>query len=411
MAIILATMPSLNAFLRGVAVVAMVAFPASSYGFADTAANPAAPHAMTLEDIEHLADVGSPQLSPDGKWIAYTVRRVDTKADKNITNLWMVSWDGTQDIPLTYEVDHSVSDPRWSPDGKYISFLSDRTGAPDVKGDQVWVLDRRGGEARQLTGVKGKLSGYEWSPDAKKLLLVIAEDPEQEAKDKEKIASEKEKPKPIVIDRYHFKQDIEGYLSTNSRPELIYLYDIAASKLDKLTTDTKFIEKSAVWSPDGTQIAYISNHDAEPDRTNNTDVFVVSAAPNSTARKLTSFPGPDGGEPAWSPDGKWIAYIQGSELKYEEYSERQLAVVASAGGEPRVVTAQFDRPVDSPVFSSDGQSVNVLAADDRSRYPAAVSIRDGSVRRLVDAAGVASGQDEKLDRLAMTWTTDAAPAE
>jgi Tol biopolymer transport system component len=102
-----------------------------------------------------------------------------------------VSWDGTQDIPLTYEVDHSVSDPGWSPDGKYISFLSDRTGAPDVKGNQVWVLDRRGGEARQLTGVKGKLSGYKWSPDAKKLLLIIAEDPEQEAKGKEKMQVKK----------------------------------------------------------------------------------------------------------------------------------------------------------------------------------------------------------------------------
>jgi dipeptidyl aminopeptidase/acylaminoacyl peptidase len=411
MTIILATMPSFSTFLGGVVVVVSLAFPASSFGFADTVANTTAPHAMTLDDIEHLLDVGSPQLSPDSKWIAYTVRRVDTKADKNITNLWMVSWDGTQDIQLTYEVDHSVSDPRWSPDGKYLSFLSDRTGAPDVKGNQVWVLDRRGGEARQLTGVKGKLSGYQWSPDAKKLLLVIAEDPEQEAKDKVKNASEKEKPKPIVIDRYHFKQDIEGYLSTNTRPELIYLYDIATGKLDKLTSDTRFRERNAVWSPDGTQIAYISNHDAEPDRTNNTDVFVVSAAPNSTARKLTSFPGPDGGEPAWSPDGKWIAYIQGSELKYAEYSQRLLAVVAAAGGEPRVLTAQFDRPVDSPVFSADGQSVGVLAADDRSRYPAAVSMRDGSIRRLVNAAGVASAQDEKLDRLAITWTTDTVPAE
>jgi dipeptidyl aminopeptidase/acylaminoacyl peptidase len=411
MTIILATMPSFSTFLGGVVVVVALAFPASSFGVANAGSNTTAPHAMTLDDIEHLLDVGSPQLSPDSKWIAYTVRRVDTKADKNITNLWMVSWDGTQDIQLTYEVDHSVSDPRWSPDGKYLSFLSDRTGGPDVKGNQIWVLDRRGGEARQLTGVKGKLSGYQWSPDAKKLLLVIAEDPEQEAKDKEKNASEKEKPKPIVIDRYHFKQDIEGYLSTNTRTELIYLYDIATGKLDKLTTDTKFRERNAVWSPDGTQIAYISNHDAEPDRTNNTDVFVVSAAPNSTARKLTSFPGPDGGEPAWSPDGKWIAYIQGSELKYAEYSQRLLAVVAAAGGEPRVLTAQFDRPVDSPVFSSDGQSVGVVAADDRSRYPAAVSMRDGSVRRLVNAAGVASAQDEKLDHLAMTWTTDAAPAE
>ena len=164
--------------------------------------------------------------------------RIDTTADKRITDLWMVSWDGAQDIRLTYGVDTSVSNPRWSPDGKYISFLAERPGAPKVKGSQVWVLDRRGGEARQLTEVKGNLSAYEWSPDSKKLLLTIAEDVEAEAKEKEaKEDKDKEKPKPIVIDRYRFKKDIEGYISTNSRPDLLYLYDIESKKLDKLTTD------------------------------------------------------------------------------------------------------------------------------------------------------------------------------
>jgi dipeptidyl aminopeptidase/acylaminoacyl peptidase len=415
--ITLARMPRLRKFLGpGIAAIVLTLACSSSalsgVPYSDApATNPPSPRAMNLDDLEHLLEVNNPQLSPDGKWIAYTVGRVDTKADKNVADLWMVSWDGAQDIQLTYGVDNSVSNPRWSPDGKYLSFLSERPGATNVKGSQVWLLDRRGGEARQLTSVKGKLSGYEWSPDAKKLLLIIAEDPDQEARDKEKGESEKEKPKPIVIDRYHFKQDMEGYLSTNTRPELIYLYDVATGKLDKLTTDTKFREQNAAWSPDGTQIAYISNHDADPDRTNNTDVFVVMAVPNSAARKLTNFPGPDDGQPAWSPDSKLVAYIHGSEPKYQEYNQRQLAVVAAAGGEPRVISGQFDRPVANPVFSPDGQSITVLAADDRSRYPATVSIGDGSVKRLVDSAGLASAQDEKLDHLTIAWTTDAAPAE
>jgi hypothetical protein len=122
-------MPSFRTFLGAVIALAGLAFPASSFGFADTAASPVARHAMTPDDIEHLLDVGDPELSPDGKWIAYTVRRVDTKADKNITNLWMVSWDGTQDIQLTYEVDHSVSDPRWSPEGSYFFSLRSYRGS------------------------------------------------------------------------------------------------------------------------------------------------------------------------------------------------------------------------------------------------------------------------------------------
>jgi dipeptidyl aminopeptidase/acylaminoacyl peptidase len=366
---------------------------------------------MNLDDADRLVAVGGPQVSPDGKWVLYTVSKIDTVADKRVTDLWMVSWDGAQDIQLTYGVDTSVSAPRWSPDGKYISFLSERPGAPKVKGSQVWVLDRRGGEARQLTEVKGNLSAYEWAPDAKRLLLTITEDPEADAKDKEKDDKSKEKPKPIVIERYHFKQDVEGYLSTNSRPSLLYLYNIDSKKLDKLTTDKTFEEEDAVWSPDGSQIAYVSNHDPDPDRSINTDIFVVASTPNSASRKLTNFPGPDQGRPAWSPDGKLIAYVHGSEPKYWEYSRRQLAIVPAAGGEPRILTAKFDRPVGDPVFAPDGQSITVLVADDRSQYPASVALRDGNVQRLVELPGAASSQDESEGHEALLWTTDIAPSE
>jgi dipeptidyl aminopeptidase/acylaminoacyl peptidase len=368
---------------------------------------------MNLDDLDRLVSVGSPSVSPDGKWVVYTVSTVDTTADKRITDIWMVGWDGTENIRLTYHTDSSASDPRWSPDGRYISFLSSRTGAPKVKGSQVWVLDRRGGEARQLTEVKGNLSSYEWSPDAKKLLLTIAEDPEAEAREKEDKGGgkEKDKPKPIVIDRYHFKQDVEGYLSTESRPDLLYLFDVASKKLDKLTTDKKYQEEDAAWSPDGSQIAFVSNHDPDPDRTINTDIFVVAAAPDSAARKLTTFPGPDDGRPAWSPDSKLIAYIHGSEPKYEEYSRRQLAIVAASGGDPRILTANFDRPVGEPVFAPDGQSITVLVADDRSQYPASVAVGDGSVKRLLDTPSSALAQNQKAGHTALLWSSDATPPE
>jgi dipeptidyl aminopeptidase/acylaminoacyl peptidase len=386
------------------------ALPLSAQTTTPAPAAPAGPHAMTLDDLFRLQDVGDPQVSPDGNWVAYTVSTIDTTADKRLTDIWMVNWDGSQDIRLTYATENSASTPRWSPDGKYLSFTSDRTGK--AKGSQVWVLDRRGGEAHQLTDVKNHLSSYAWSPDGKKVLLGISEDKEAaaEGKDKDK-DKEKEKPKPIVIDRYHFKQDVEGYVSTETTPTLLYLFDVDSHKLEKVTTDTKYNEQNAVWSPDGTHIAYVSNHDSDPDRTTNSDVFVVDAKTNSAPKKLTTFAGQDGGRLAWSPDSKLIAYLHGSEPKYLEYNQNKLAVVPAAGGEPRVLTEKLDRAVSSPAFTPDGQSVTVLVTDDRSEYLASVSLNDGSVKRLIDTPGSVITRNQAGGHSAIVWTTDAAPGE
>ena len=372
-----------------------------------TAQTPATPHPLTLDDIFKFQDVGDPQVSPDGQWVAYTLSRIDTDADKRLTDLWMVSWDGSQDIRLTYGVDASNS-PRWSPDSKYLSFEADRPGK--AKGTQVWVLDRRGGEARQLTEVKGHLGAYSWSPDGKKLLLNIKADDEPEKADEKKGDKDKkeEKPKPIVIDRYHFKQDIEGYLSGTNR-NLLYLYDIDTQKLDKLTNDSAHDEANAVWSPDGTKVAYVSNHDPDWDRTINTDVFIVDAKPNSAPKQLTTFKGEDGGRIAWSPDSQTIAYLQGSEPKFEEYNLNQLAIVGVDGTPPRILTAKLDRAVSQPRFSADGKSIIVLAEDDRSEYPLSIDIATGAAKRLIEEPGVAINHNEAAGRQVITWTTDSTP--
>src|SRR5947209_3060141 len=125
------------------------------------AQGPSARRPIKLDDLDRFHDVASPELSPDGKWVAYTVASIDKEGDKRDTDVWMVSWDGTQTVQLTSSPE-AESAPRWSPDGKYISFTSSRPGK--AKGNQVWVLDRRGGEARQLTGLKNfRLSEYQWS--------------------------------------------------------------------------------------------------------------------------------------------------------------------------------------------------------------------------------------------------------
>src|SRR6185295_5643383 len=137
--------------------------------------------------------------------------------DKNNAHIWMIGYDGKNDRQITFSQD-SEGSPRWSPDGKFLSFTSSRPGK--AKGNQVWLLDRMGGEAMQLTELKGRLQGYEWSPDSKRLALVVG-DPDPEADANTPGAGEPgaagpparpKAPKPIVIDRYRYKQDGQGYL-------------------------------------------------------------------------------------------------------------------------------------------------------------------------------------------------------
>jgi len=358
--------------------------------------------AITLDDLARIQRVGSPALSPDGEWVVYTVGKTDTKEDKGQTHLWMVKWDGSAQIQLTYGKE-GASAPRFSPDGRYISFTSSRPGT--AKGTQVWAMDRRGGEAEQLTAVTDQeIQGYSWSPDSKRLLLTLHPKAEPDAEEGKPPAA----PKPIVIDRYHFKQDIQGYLRDDAW-DALYLYDLAAKKAEKLTTSKNVSEENAVWSPDGASIAFVSNHDADPDRSNNTDVFVVMAKPGSEARKLTTWQGPDGGRLAWSPDSKAIAYVQGLELKLLEYSQTRAAVV-TLDGKVSYPAATFDRAVHEPIYSPDGH-LSYLVADDRNQYPAQVELSGNGVKRLLAQQGVVAGWESAAGHTAVVYTNDNSIAE
>ena len=340
---------------------------------------------LSLDDQHKFLQVGDPQCSPDGKWIAYTLTTTDTTADKRDSDIWMVSWDGKENIRLTSSPE-SENAPKWSPDGKYLSFTSSRAGK--AKGNQVWILDRRGGEAQQLTDVKGRINGYDWSPDSKRLVLTMTE-VEEDPKAKDTKEGE-QKPKAIVIDRYHFKQDGQGYLTGPYRAR-IYFFEVATKKLEALGKEA-FDESGAVFSPDGKWIAFTSRRGADPDRGNNSDIYVAEAKPGAEVRKLTANPGPDQGPIAWSPDSKSIAYLQGSpdpkvSVAYNMY---KLAVVSVDGGVPTVVTESLDRGVTNPKFSEDGRSLNFLVSDDRSVYPARAGVKGGQVERLLAGPRVVS---------------------
>src|SRR5512135_2899683 len=129
---------------------------------------------VRAEDVYRLRTVRDPQISPDGDWVAYVVTTVDSAKDKSNSDVWMARWDGSRDVRLTSSPD-GESVPRWSPDNRYLAFLSGR--GEDKTGAQVWLLDRAGGEGVKLTSLKGGVGGYAWSPDGKRL-VVVSHDPD-----------------------------------------------------------------------------------------------------------------------------------------------------------------------------------------------------------------------------------------
>lgn len=367
------------------------------------------PHGMTIADLATLQRVGAPQVSPDGKWVCYTVSRTDVDDDKSVNELWMVSWDGVEHVQLTYGKD-SASSPRWSPDGRYLAFTSSREGA--AKGSQVWLLDRRGGEAWQATNVKEELGGFRWSPDSRQLLLTLQtrQDPEPEKGGKPK------PPQPIVLDRFHFKQDREGYLS-DKYPHL-FLFNLTTKKLEKLTNGpvsgpTAYGEENPEWSPDGKRIAFVSNQSApDPDRVANPDVFVVAAQSGATPTRLTTFTGRDEAPLAWTPDGTRIIYRQGVSPHYSIYDMTELRMVSVAGGASMPLAPGLDNSVGAPALTNDGRAVLAEVQQDRVNYLARIALNGkGKVERLTTEQGSVTAHDEGGGHLAVLWSTDAAVPE
>lgn len=321
---------------------------------------------MKPSDIYRLQNIGDPQVSPEANWISYTLTSTDSALNKRNTDIWMISWDGKQSVQLTSSPD-AETQPRFSPDGKWLSFVSSRQGSTN---SQIWLMNRLGGEGKQLTNLKENLINYSWSPDGKKILLTI-QTPADTTKPKT--------PKPIVVNRYAFKRDIEGYI-TQRQPIHLYLFDIITKKIDTLTSGA-YDENNAVFSPDGKQIAFVSNRTEDPDRNINTDIFVMDAQPNAIAKKITEWKGGDD-NPVWSPDGKTIAYLRTASENYTAYETSYLCLQNVAGGEPMILSKSIDRPINHFKFSKDGNSVAAIMQDDRETFIVQFDTKSGVFSKI-----------------------------
>jgi dipeptidyl aminopeptidase/acylaminoacyl peptidase len=338
-----------------------------------------APRPLAAADLFALKTVGDPRISPDGRWVAYTVKSLDPKEDTSDTDLYMVPFAGGEAVRLTASP-KAETDPRFSPDGRYLAFLSAREG----KKTQVWLLDRRGGEAVRLTDYKADVFDLAWSPDGKRLALVVADvdaaDPDL-LPDAPGLPGAAKTARPIVVDRLQIKRDNQGYLSEIRRH--LHVFDVE-KKAGVQVTAGAYDDGDPVWSPDGQWIAFASNRTADPDANRNRDVFVVAAAAGAAPRALSTTPGSDD-SPAFSPDGQSIAYVEGGDPADMWYGTGRVVVAPAAGGAARPLTAGLDRNVSNPRFSPDGRFVYFLLEDGGNQHLARVPAAGGAVERV--AAG------------------------
>jgi dipeptidyl aminopeptidase/acylaminoacyl peptidase len=350
-----------------------------------------APRAITVDDLFQIREVDDPQISPDAQWVAYTVKTLSLKDDKVETRIWTVSFAGGEAVAMTAE-GVSSTHPRWSPDGKYLAFLSARNEGKT----QVWLLSRSGGEAQRLTDTPQDVDDFAWSPDAKRLVLVLRDPSEEELEafkerskdgDDDKADKPKEsKPKtrkPWVIDRLQFKEDEIGYL--DRRRTHLYVLDVLTKKLTQVTSGD-YDDSAPAWSPDGRLLAFASNRSLpDPDRTYNIDIWTVAADNTDKGAhptQVTTNPGQDN-FPVWSPDGKWITYITQLDPHLFEYATKHLAISPSGGGEAKVLTLALDRNASSPRFSTDGQSIYFIADDDGTQNLCRIAATGGEVTRPI----------------------------
>ena len=337
----------------------------------------AAKRAMTMADVHKLRDVAEPSLSPDGRWLVYSVTGSNLEWDVKVSEVWRVSTEGGAERRLTYAEPKSSWAPQYSPDGKWIAFLSDRG---EEETTQVWRLPADGGEAQQLTEFKGGVSEFSWAPDSRQLALIAMDAPDEPPK----LPDGEDGPaKPIVTERFQFKDDDSGYL-TDKRSHL-YLFEIGAKK-STLLTPGQHDEWSPAFSPDGTRIAYATKRGADPDRHLNSDLYLIEAKAGANERQLTTFEGADldpywESKLSWSPDGTQIAYLQGGEDKWIYYATWQLAVVDVVSGRSRI-PANVDRCMSRPKWSADGRGVYVLLEESRVTWLSRIELADGHVEHL-----------------------------
>ena len=380
-------------------------------GFA-SAAQEAAKHPMTFDDMIKMHRVAEPQISPDGKWVAYTLATPDMDANRNVTNIWMVSTSGGGPTQLT-QSGHDSS-PVWSPDGKTIAFLSSRSGEA-----QVHLLSLGGGEAQRLTKLSTGADLVKWSPDGKTLAFTSSVYPDCKDDDcNKKRAEENEKNKVKAHVAEHLLYRHWTHWNEGKRSHLFVIpadgraapRDLTPGADYDVPPDQRGGPGDINFSPDSREICFTAVTDQMEAISTNGDLFTVPVA-GGEIKRITTQPGFDG-EPAYSPDGKYIAYRAQLTPGYE--SDRwRVMLYARQTGKIENLTEGFDRSAEELVWSADGGSLHFTAENETQKPLYEMAARPGAEPRkiLADTYNTSFSLSGTGKTMAFERTTLTMPAE
>jgi len=380
----------------------------------------AAKHPITFSDMIALHRVSGPQISPDGKWVAYAVATPDMDGNRNASNIWIVSTTGGAPIQLTQR--GQDSSPVWSPDGKMLAFISSRDG-----NSQVYVLPMDGGEAHAWTHLSTGMDILKWSPDGKTIAFTSAVYPDckddacNKARDEEK---EKNRVKAHVADQLlyrHWTHWFEGkrsHLFVVPAPKNAGQTDSGNAPRDltsganyDVPPDERGGPGDINFSPDGTEICFTAVTDKMEAISTNGDLFLMPVAGGAEPKRITTNPGFDG-NPVYSPDGKYIAYHAQLTAGYE--SDRwRVMLYDRPTGKNENLSEGFDRSANELAWSADSKTIFFTAENETLQPIYAMAARVGAEPKKVVADGFQTGLSISADAQTMAFERSslAMPAE
>lgn len=363
--------------------------------------------AFDIQAMMQLARISDPQVSPDGRLVAFTVQRIELESNTRPTQIWVVSVAGGQPKQLTHAGSRNER-PRWTPDSRSIAFVSDRGGS-----SQIWMMDADGANPRQVTRLSTEADGHLISPDGRRLIFTseVYPDCADDACNRKRMeddAASKMKARVYTTLLYRHWTQWQG-----PRRKHIFVADLAGGPPRDLTPGARDVPPFSLGgpddyaiSPDGKELCYVANTDPELAVSTNSDLFVVPLEGIGAAVKITINAGADA-SPRYSPDGKYLAYRMQSRPGYE--SDRwRLVVMDRATGEARILTEGLDRPVGGFAWSPDSSRL-FFTVEDRGRQPIQMVPVTGGGARVV-ASGPSSLDDIQFtpDGRTMIYTEQSA---